>query len=62
LVRLPLATITYALTQTTTRAVCGLEDMVAAAHFRLIRRESNRLGDFVLLEAQKIEVRNGTRP
>jgi len=60
LLRLPVAAITYALTQTTTRPVRGLEDKVAAAHFRIIRRESNRLGDFVVLEAEKVEVRNGT--
>lgn len=59
MLRLPLAAVTYALTQTTTRAVRGLEDMVAAAHFTIIRRESSRLGDFVLLEAERGEVRNG---
>lgn len=58
LVRLPLAAITYALTQTTTRAIRGLDEMIAAAHFTVIRRESSRLGDFVLLEAERGEVRN----
>ncbi|MEJ2006819.1 MAG: class I SAM-dependent methyltransferase [Acidobacteriota bacterium] len=55
LVRLPLAAITYALTQTGTGAVRGLEEKVAEAHFTIIRREANRLGDFVLLEAEKQE-------
>lgn len=53
IVRLPLAAITYALTQTGTTAVRGLEEKVAAAHFKIIQRESNRLGDFLLLEAEK---------
>lgn len=57
-VRLPLAAITYALTQASTHAVRDLEAKVATAHFALVRRESNRLGDFVLLEAEKREVRD----
>jgi ubiquinone/menaquinone biosynthesis C-methylase UbiE len=53
LVRLPLAMITYALTQTTTRPVAGLEAELTAARFATVSRESNRLGTFLLLEARK---------
>ena len=53
LVRLPLAAITYALTQASTRPVRDLEAKLTAAHFAIVRRESNRLGDFVLLQAEK---------
>jgi ubiquinone/menaquinone biosynthesis C-methylase UbiE len=60
LVRLPLAGITYALTQTSTSVVRDLEKKLIAAHFGLIRRESNRLGDFVILEAAKQEARDAT--
>lgn len=56
IVRAPLAAITYALTQTSTHAVRDLEAKLAAAHFMVVRRESNRWGDFVLLEAAKQEV------
>jgi ubiquinone/menaquinone biosynthesis C-methylase UbiE len=56
IVRAPLAAITYALTQTSTRAVRGLEAKLAAAHFVVVRREGDRWGDFVLLEAAKPEV------
>lgn len=55
LVRIPLAAVTYALTQTSTGAVRDLEQKVAAAQFRIVRRETNHLGDFVLLEALKQE-------
>jgi ubiquinone/menaquinone biosynthesis C-methylase UbiE len=53
LVRLPLAMITYALTQTTTSPVPDLETELAAARFAVVSRESNRLGTFLLLEARK---------
>jgi ubiquinone/menaquinone biosynthesis C-methylase UbiE len=56
LVRLPLLAITYALTQNCTSVVCRLEEKIAAAHFTLARKECSRLGDFVLLEAYKVEV------
>jgi ubiquinone/menaquinone biosynthesis C-methylase UbiE len=56
LVRAPLAALAYALTQTSTRAVGGLERALAAAHFSILRRESNRLGDFAILEAARQEV------
>lgn len=55
LVRAPLAAITFLLTQTTTHAIRGLEEEVTAAHFAIARREPNRLGDFLLLEAVKKE-------
>jgi ubiquinone/menaquinone biosynthesis C-methylase UbiE len=61
LVRLPLAAVTYALTQTTTGAVQNLEERISAAHFGIVRRESNRLGDFLLVEAAKREARNAAR-
>jgi ubiquinone/menaquinone biosynthesis C-methylase UbiE len=53
LVRLPLAMITYALTQTTTSPVPALEAEMTAARFAIVARESNRLGTFLLLEARK---------
>ncbi len=53
LVRLPLAVITYILTQANTRPVEDLTEKVVEAHFAPLRRESNRLGDFDLLEAEK---------
>lgn len=56
LVRAPLALLTYALTQTTTRAVRDLDEKIAGAHFALVKREVNRLGDFAVLAAEKQEV------
>ncbi len=56
LVRAPLAVVTYLLTQASTNAVRDLDAKVAAAHFTPVRREGNRLGDFVVLEAEKQEV------
>lgn len=58
LIRLPLAAVTYVLTQASTEPVRDLEAKVGAAHFALVRRESNRLGDFALLQAEKREVRD----
>jgi ubiquinone/menaquinone biosynthesis C-methylase UbiE len=58
LVRVPLASVTFIVTQTVTHAVSGLEEEIAAANFLLLRRESNRLGDFTLLEAEKKEARD----
>lgn len=58
LVRAPLAAITFLLTQTSTHAIQGLEEEIAAAGFALLRREQNRLGNFTLLEAQKQEARD----
>jgi ubiquinone/menaquinone biosynthesis C-methylase UbiE len=59
MLRAPLAAVTFILTQTSTHAVRGLEEEIAAAGFSLLRRESNRLGDFTLLEAEKKEARDG---
>ena len=56
--RAPLAAITFVLTQTSTHAVQGLEEEIAAAGFSLLRRENNRLGDFALFDAEKKEARD----
>lgn len=56
LVRAPLALLTYALTQATTHAVRNLNEKIARAHFIVVEREVNRLGDFVVLAAEKEEV------
>jgi len=56
LVRVPLALITYALTQATPHAVRNLDNKLARAHFTVVEREANRLGDFVVLAAEKQEV------
>lgn len=58
LVRAPLAVITYALTQTTTSPVPDLEPELAEAGFAIRARESNRLGNFLLLDARKQEKRD----
>lgn len=58
LVKFPLAAITYALTQASTGAVGGLEEKIEAAQFSVVRRESNRLGSFVMIEATKPEASN----
>jgi len=58
LVRLPLAALTYALTQTGTRPVRDLDSEISEAGFAVAWRESNRVGDFVLLEAKKREFAN----
>ncbi len=55
-VRVPLAVITYLLTQASTRAVSDLKAKLNEAGFSIIMEESNRLGDFALLEAEKREV------
>ena len=56
LVRLPLSAITYVLTQASTSPVGNLESKLVQAGFTVISRESNRLGDFALVEAEKREV------
>lgn len=53
LVRLPLAAVTYALTQTTTTPLPALEAELAGAHFSVFAQERNRLGNFLLLDARK---------
>jgi ubiquinone/menaquinone biosynthesis C-methylase UbiE len=58
LLRFPLVAITYALTQTSTGAIRGLEEKMAAAHFAVVRRNVNHLGSFVILEATKLEGRD----
>lgn len=57
-VRLPLALATYALTQVSTSPVRHLEAKLAAARFVAVKKESNRLGDFVLLLAEKQGAKN----
>jgi demethylmenaquinone methyltransferase/2-methoxy-6-polyprenyl-1,4-benzoquinol methylase len=47
LIRLPLAVLTYALTQTTSRAVQGLPGMIQDAGFEIQAQRQNRLGSFV---------------
>ncbi len=54
-VRLPLLLLTFALTQTTTRAVAGLEGRVARAGFRIEKAERSRMGSFLYLVAVKEE-------
>ncbi len=54
-VRLPLVVATFALTQTTTRAVAGLPEQVEAAGFRIVTRELAALDSFLYLVASKAE-------
>jgi demethylmenaquinone methyltransferase/2-methoxy-6-polyprenyl-1,4-benzoquinol methylase len=56
-VRIPLLVVTFALTQTTTRAVVGLSERVAQAGFRIIKEERSSLDSFLYLTA----VKEGTR-
>jgi ubiquinone/menaquinone biosynthesis C-methylase UbiE len=51
LLRLPLVTVTYLLTQTTTRAVAGLEEKIARAGFTIRRVERSLLGGLELVVA-----------
>ncbi len=55
LVRVPLSVITYVLTQASTSPVSDLKAKLSEAGFSIIMEESNRLGDFALLEAEKRE-------
>ena len=55
LVRLPLAVIAYVLTQASTSPVANLNGKLRAAGFSITMVESNWLGDFLLVEAQKPE-------
>ena len=52
-IRLPVAILTFALTQTTTRAVEGLEDLVREAGFHVETAERSRLESFLYLVAVK---------
>jgi ubiquinone/menaquinone biosynthesis C-methylase UbiE len=61
LIWLPLAAITYALTQATTHPLPGLDAKLAAAGFTVVRREPNRLGNFLVLEARKQEAPDAVR-
>lgn len=54
-VRVPLAIITYALTQASTRPVGNLKAKLSEAGFSIIMEESSWLGDFTLVEAEKGE-------
>lgn len=49
----PVLLVTFALTQTATRPVDGLEDLVSAAGFTVQRAERNRLENFLYLVAVK---------
>ena len=53
--RLPLVVLTYILTQTTTRAVVGLEEKIAGAGFAVRAVETSLLGGLTLVVAGKNE-------
>lgn len=55
LVCVPLAIVTYALTQASTRPVDNLKAKLSEAGFSIIIEESSWLGDFTLVEAEKGE-------
>jgi ubiquinone/menaquinone biosynthesis C-methylase UbiE len=55
LVRIPLSVITYVLTQASTSPVSDLKAKLNEAGFSIIMEESNRLGDFALVEAERRE-------
>ena len=55
LMRAPLSVITYVLTQASTRPVTDLKAKLSETGFSIIMEESNRLGDFALVEAEKRE-------
>lgn len=61
LVWLPLAAITYVFTQASTHPVPGLDAALAGAGFTLVRREPNRLGNFLVIEARKREAPDASR-
>jgi demethylmenaquinone methyltransferase/2-methoxy-6-polyprenyl-1,4-benzoquinol methylase len=54
-VRIPLLIATFVLTQTTTRAVDGLSDLVSEAGFRIESEERSSLDSFLYLIAIKGE-------
>lgn len=58
LLRLPLAMLTYAVTQLRTSPLAALEAEVAGAGFAIQTRGSNRLGNFLVLDARKREERH----
>jgi ubiquinone/menaquinone biosynthesis C-methylase UbiE len=53
LIRLPLAVVTYVLTQTTTSAVRDMESKIAAAGFQIEWKETTFLGDFQTVAARR---------
>ena len=53
LVRIPLVAITYILTQTSTRPVRDMEDLMTGAGFQVIYRRTSRRGFFGLCVARK---------
>ncbi|OGP55611.1 MAG: hypothetical protein A2V67_18600 [Deltaproteobacteria bacterium RBG_13_61_14] len=59
LIRLPLALVTFALTQTSTRAVAGLEDKVREAGFAIEQAERSAFDSFLYLKARKILAQEG---
>ena len=52
-VRIPLSVITYVLTQASTSPVTDLRQKLGEAGFSIIMEESNWLGDFALVEAER---------
>jgi demethylmenaquinone methyltransferase/2-methoxy-6-polyprenyl-1,4-benzoquinol methylase len=54
-IRIPLLIATFVLTQTTTRAVDGLSDLVLEARFRIESEERSSLDSFLYLVARKEE-------
>ena len=53
IIRIPLLVLTFALTQTSTRAVEGLPDLIRRAGFRIESEERTALGSFLYLVARK---------
>lgn len=53
LVRLPLAVLTFALTQTSTRPVLGLKEKVREAGYEIESTEMHNLGSYIMLYARK---------
>ncbi|MFH1436795.1 MAG: corrinoid protein-associated methyltransferase CpaM [Pseudomonadota bacterium] len=51
--RIPLVAITFALTQTSTRAVEGLEDAIRAAGFEIVKAQRSAFDSFLYVVAQK---------
>ncbi len=55
LIRIPLVIVTYILTQTTTRAVKGLEEKVTRAGFKIESIRKNKMSNFIELVARKTQ-------
>ncbi len=55
LIRLPLAVLTFILTQSITRSVKGLAEKIKSAGFQVVSSETSSLGSFELILAQKKE-------